>query len=420
MVICVTAGSLKYLTRDELQGVIGHEFSHILNGDMRLNLRLMGIIFGILSLTLIGRILMQTRGEKNPLPLIGLLLLAVGGIGYFFAKLIKSAVNRQREFLADAASAQFTRNPEGLANALKKVGNSYSRIDDANAEDVSHLFFANGMTESFFNWMSTHPPLEERIRELDPHWDGQFISLAPRPPGSQAETERVEDEQRAANAEKLQKIFASQALPAAVIAGTAIASTAVLPQIGAPTARHLDYAADVMAKINDSLLDAARNSMSAAALVYALLLNPDATIRKSQMARLQDSPVMAGETDRLFQIMGTLESRARLPLVTLCIGSLRNLSEPQYAQFTSNIASIIALNGQTDLFAYVLQKIVLRRLAPHFNPPGNKVPQYYAPQASPARLRDFAFRARLRRADRTGRNQERVRPWREATRSFDR
>jgi len=181
MVICATRGCLKYLTRDELQGVIGHEFSHILNGDMRLNLRLMGIVFGIICFTIIGRVLMNTSSgrsrDRNPLPIVGMILLAIGSVGAFFGKLIKSAVSRQREILADASSVQFTRNPLALAGALKKVGGCGSEIEDPNAEDASHLFFANGLSESFLNMFSTHPPLEERIRALDPAWDGKFIPI---------------------------------------------------------------------------------------------------------------------------------------------------------------------------------------------------------------------------------------------------
>ena len=124
--VAVTRGCIATLTRDELQGVIGHEFSHILNGDMRLNLRLMGIIFGILCLAVIGRILLSSRSgnskDKNPLPLLGLALLILGWIGVFFGRLIQAAVSRQREFLADASSVQFTRNPGGLSGALQKIG----------------------------------------------------------------------------------------------------------------------------------------------------------------------------------------------------------------------------------------------------------------------------------------------------------
>ncbi len=374
MVICVTAGALRYLTRDELQGVIGHEFSHILNGDMKLNLRLMGIVFGILCLTIIGRILLQTRGRKNPLPLIGILLIVVGSIGVFFGKLIKSAVSRQREFLADAASVQFTRNPAGLATALKKVGSSGSRIDDPNAEDASHFFFANGLTESFFGWMSTHPPLEERIRELDPQWDGQFIAIHPVfKEKAEAETGPPSGPAGLGALQQIGNLALGSALPAG-----AVASAAILSQVGAPTARHLDYAADILSKIPGALADAARDTTGAAALIYALLLSPDEATRRAQLAQLQTDPAIARELEQLLPIVPNLQSRARLPLATLSITALRNLSPAQYAQFSGNLGAIIALNGQTDLFAYVLQKIVLRRLDPHFNPPPNRVPQYYA------------------------------------------
>ena len=171
--ISVTHGCMKLLSRDELQGVIAHEFSHILNGDMRLNLRLMGLVFGILCLTVIGRILIRTRGRKNPLPLLGLALIVIGWAGVFFGRLIQAAVSRQREGLADASAVQFTRNPAGLAGALKKIGGlaQGSRIESPHAEEASHLFFANGLGDSLF---ATHPPLTERIRALDPSFNGKF------------------------------------------------------------------------------------------------------------------------------------------------------------------------------------------------------------------------------------------------------
>src|SRR5438876_41443 len=170
--IGLTRGCMKMLSRDELQGVIGHEFSHILNGDMRLNLRLIGLINGILCLAIIGRILLRSgwsrssrsdRKGSNPLPLLGIGLLVIGGIGVFFGKLIKSAVSRQREFLADASAVQFTRNPLGLAGALKKIGglSAGSKLGAPEAEEASHLFFANGLSESWLNMFATHPPLEE-------------------------------------------------------------------------------------------------------------------------------------------------------------------------------------------------------------------------------------------------------------------
>jgi Zn-dependent protease with chaperone function len=378
MVVCVTAGALKYLTRDELQGVIGHEFSHILNGDMRLNLRLMGIIFGILCLTIIGRILLQTRGRKNPLPLFGLVLLLVGSIGVFFSKLIKSAVSRQREFLADAASVQFTRNPAGLASALKKVGGCGSHIDDPNAEDASHFFFANGLNESLFGWMSTHPPLEERIRELDPAWDGKFTLI------QETDAESADADARADAATGRPGFGGPMGnlLGAGILASGAgasvLASSQVLPSVGQLTARHLDYATDLMAAIPGELTDASRNPMSAVALIYALLLDADATAPAARLQGLQADPAIRQETLRLLPLVQGLNRKARLPLVTLSITALRVLSAPQYDEFKRNLQALITDNRPPDLFAYVLQKIVQRRLDSRFHPAPDRVAQYYA------------------------------------------
>jgi Zn-dependent protease with chaperone function len=390
MVICVTEGSLQTLTRDELQGVIGHEFSHILNGDMKLNLRLMGLVFGILCLTIIGKVLLRTRGRKNPLPFIGLAMIVIGGVGFFFAKLIKSAANRQREFLADASSVQFTRNPGGLANALKKVGACGSRVDEPNADDASHLFFANGMPESFFGWMSTHPPLEQRIKELDPNWDGQFITPPEAP-------DDADDSQTARAPATAGLPFApgniiGTAVGTAILAGTTAPFAGktdvdvdptvpgLLPHIGAPTTKHLEYAANILASLPAPLVDAAHDPTGAIGLIYALLLSPDETLRQAQLQSLSSEPVVVKEMKDLLPLVQALESRAKFPLVTLCVFALRSISPAQYAQFKQDIQSLLSTGGQTDLFAYALQKLILRRLDSNFHPVPNPRPQYYGIQ----------------------------------------
>src|SRR5208282_3509511 len=255
--ITVTRGCMKLLSRDELQGVIGHEFSHILNGDMRLNLRLMGIIFGILCLAVIGRVHLYTRSrsskDKNPLPLLGLVLIIIGWVGVFFGRLIQAAVSRQREFLADASSVQFTRNPAGLAGALKKIGGlSYgSKLEAAHANEASHMFFGNGMGESFFHLMDTHPPLAERIRAIDPSFDGGF------PPVSIAEPEVIA--RRVAPPPLRPPIpFPFPGTPRAQggLAGLAppvIAAQAVMADAGTPTLAHLRYAEGLRVAIPESL-----------------------------------------------------------------------------------------------------------------------------------------------------------------------
>jgi Zn-dependent protease with chaperone function len=378
MVICATRGCLKFLTRDELQGVIGHEFSHILNGDMRLNLRLMGIVFGILCLTLVGRVLFSARGRRNnALSLAGLVLLAIGSIGAFFGKLIKSAVSRQREFLADAASVQFTRNPLALAGALKKVGGCGSRIEDPNAEDASHLFFANGLGESFSRFFSTHPPIEERIRELDPAWDGKFTLIGLEAPPNAAPASQKEISPPPwpppPGAVLAAPIFASTT----GAARGAIVSGGFLAGMGAPTGRHLEYAADLKSKLPETLLAAARDPLSAVALVYALLLSQDEAVRSRQLQQLQRDPAIFQETTRLLGCMHSLESRAKLPLVTISMTALRHLSPPQYETFRDTIECLIDSDGQIDLFEYMLQKTVRRRLEPNFKPIGKPVIQFY-------------------------------------------
>jgi len=338
----------------------------------------MGLVFGLVCLTLLGRILLRTRGRKNPLPLVGLVLIVVGCIGAFFCKLIKSAVSRQREFLADAASAQFTRNPESLASALKKVGGCGSRLQDANAEDASHLLFANGLGESVAAMFSTHPPLEQRIRALEPAWDGKFIAVnldAPSPAGA---TQAPAGSSRQARRTQLGSLPGAAVVAAATVPAAALGAAALL-QTGAPTQRHLDYAADWRSKLPPDLDAAARQPMSAVALIYALLLSRDDALRATQLEQLgqQTDPGLCPQTVSLLPAALKLESRARLPLAALAMSALRLLSPAQYQQFSDNIRRIIQSDPQMELFEYTLQKIVLRRLEPAFKPSKRPVIQFY-------------------------------------------
>ncbi|MDO8345317.1 MAG: M48 family metallopeptidase, partial [Cellvibrio sp.] len=181
-VIGITRGCIHALSRDELQGVIAHEFSHIFHGDMRINMRLISLLHGILVIGLIGEFLMRTAGNRSvrrsskdssPVAILalGLGLLVIGYSGIFFGNLIKAAVSRQREFLADASAVQFTRNPEGIAGALKKIGGSShgSQLQNEHAAEFSHMYFGQGV-KSFFTLMATHPPLEDRIKRIQPNW----------------------------------------------------------------------------------------------------------------------------------------------------------------------------------------------------------------------------------------------------------
>ena len=187
-VVGVTRGCAQQLTRDQLQGVVAHEFSHILNGDMRLNMRLIGVLHGILLMGLVGRELLRLVGHSGggrsrrndgaaPLLLIGLAFMVIGFLGLFIGNLIKAAASRQREFLADASAVQFTRNPEGIAGALKRIGAAVfgSKLASPRAAEASHMYFAEGISTLF----ASHPPLHERISRIDPQWDGKFPQALP-------------------------------------------------------------------------------------------------------------------------------------------------------------------------------------------------------------------------------------------------
>ena len=380
-VVAVTAGAMKLLSRDELQGVIGHEFSHILNGDMRLNLRLMGVIFGILCLAVIGRVLLYTRGrsskDKNPLPLLGLALLVIGWIGVFFGRLIQAAVSRQREFLADASSVQFTRNPAGLAGALRKIGGlSFgSKLQAAHAEEASHMFFGNGMGESFFHLMETHPPLAERIRAIDPSFDGTF------PPVSFAEADRVP--LRVSQRSPLPFPFPGLPRAQAGMAGFAPpvnAAQTMMTSTGTPTSAHLRYAEGLRVSIPASLQAAAREGLGASTLVYALLLSDDEATRGKQLDELAaaTSAAVRQETLRVLPEVQAVATHAKLPLIDLAIPGLRHLSPAQFQQFRAAVQKLVESDGEIDLFEYVLQKIVLRHLEPYFLQARKPVIQYYA------------------------------------------
>jgi Zn-dependent protease with chaperone function len=384
--IGVTRGCIQMLSRDQLQGVIGHEFSHILNGDMRLNLRLIGIIFGLLCIATIGRILLRARSngrDRNPLPLVGLALLLLGFIGVFFGRLIQAAVSRQREFLADASSVQFTRNPGGLSGALQKIGRYGfgSRLESEHAPDLCHMFFGNGVSEPFFGLMATHPPIPDRIHAIDPAWDGKFPPL---------DEKQIEVVKRAAISElehrpkPLPDIFKTVLGGAIIASGSAstppvIRSRSVMPNLGNPTPLHLKYAGQLRDSLPDSVKAAAREPLDAVALIYAMLLSPDETTRTTQLAGLAQrvEPAVHQKTAALYPDVSSAATHARLPIINLALGALRQLSADQFSRFSQTLQWLIESDGKVELFEFVLQKIVLRHLALQFSGARPPVTQYY-------------------------------------------
>ncbi len=370
-VIGVSRGCMKLLRRDELQGVLAHEFSHILNGDMRLNMRLIGWVFGILCLTVIGKVLLRTRGRKNPLPIVGLVLLVVGAIGAFFGRLIQSAVSRQREFLADASAVQFTRNPDGIAGALKKIGGlSYgSRLSTDYADEAGHLFFGNALGGGWFGLLATHPPLTERIRRIDPNFDGKFPRVAMETPPAPS--------REAPQAARRPGMLGS--IGGAASAAQTVLAAGFLSRVNTPLPDHLARAGGILATLPEALTRAAREPFDANALIFALLLSSDETVRTAQLKNLeaQSSPALVQATAKLFPAIGDLERDARLALAEMAMPALRRLTSAQYEIFTRGVQCLVEADQQIDLFEYALQKMERRHLESHFRPARKPVVQYY-------------------------------------------
>jgi Zn-dependent protease with chaperone function len=355
-VVGVTRGCVEKLSRDELQGVIGHEFSHILNGDMRLNIRLMGVLFGILVVGLIGNILLRSSlygsalrsrnsrdNSTQVLLVVGGVLLVVGFIGTFVGNLIKASVSRQREFLADASAVQFTRNPSGIAGALKKIGGfeAGSEMLHPHAPESSHMFFGRAASAGLNSLFATHPPLEERIKRLDPAWQGR------------AEFATSETQHQTAG---LAMGFAEEPADHAVA------------QIGKVTKGHLQRANALIQEIPSKVIDAAHEPYGARAVVYGLLLNlePGARSRQLELLSVSAEPGVWKLTEELLPEISGLDTGARLPLIDLALPALRELSPDQYERFSGVVAALVNADEKISLFEWTLQRILLTHLKPHF------------------------------------------------------
>lgn len=371
-VLGITQGAIEQLSRDELQGVIAHEFSHIFNGDMRLDMRLIGALNGILVLGILGYYLMYSasfsgrrRGNDNSGAAIMALavgLMVIGFAGTFFGGLIKAAVNRQREYLADASAVQFTRNPSGIAGALKRIGalKSGSIVRNPSAPEVSHAFFAQGVT-GFTQWLSsTHPPLASRILRIDPQWDGKFdVSDAP-----QAESQPQAGASSAMGRPEMARNMAT------IAAGAAAADAfLVMDSIGKPTQKSVLYARSLLSELPTVIRKAAQEPYGARALIYCLLLDKRPELREQQLGLLRsraDKDVTALTIGLMPQIDG-LDMRFRLPIIDIAIPALKQLSDSQYPSFKENLAALINMDSKVDLFEWSLQKIVFRHLDGHFH-----------------------------------------------------
>ncbi len=363
-VIGITRGAIDTLTRDELQGVIAHEFSHILHGDMRLNIRLIGILHGIMVLGIMGYYLLRSTGRTRrskkgggEIAVVALGLMVIGYAGTFFGNLIKAAVSRQREFLADASAVQYTRNPDGIADALKRIGGAPqgSVLENPGASEISHALFSNGLRMSISSLFATHPPLEQRIRRIQPQWDGSF-EVTPKPAHAQVPLKKGAP---GAGAESGLARGSQAGMQAALLI-----TDALLAQAGNPQESDIQQARVLLSSIPPVLLEAAHNPFSARALVYYLLLDTDVKLADEQMAWLQTNADAAVFTalQGLIERRPVISAEIRLPLVCLCLPVLRQLSTEQYTPFRRNLQALVQTDGKTSLWEWVLQRVVLQQL----------------------------------------------------------
>ncbi|MDF1812530.1 MAG: M48 family metallopeptidase [Verrucomicrobiales bacterium] len=373
-VIGVTRGCMKMLTRDELQGVIAHEFSHILNGDMRLNMRLIGMLFGILFLTLIGEMIMRstfyTRSSRDrdsgggviAILIAGIGLMIIGYIGMFFANLIKASISRQREFLADASAVQFTRNPDGIAGALKKIGalSEGSSITHPMARDASHLFFGSAFRQNAF---ATHPPLQIRIKRLLPHWNGDFGSakLAPitersEPSGSQ-------------QTKKPGGILFPTMLAGGNLAEMHLSESEAAESMRSVHVEQVSLGKGILKDMPEHWAEAVYSEPGAQAVIFALLLAQDEQLRDEELShiRKQIDQLTYKQVVLLHSELSHLHSAVKLALIDLCIPAMRRLSPAEYERFRKIVNGLVASDRMVDLFEFTLQKVVSRHLDTYFH-----------------------------------------------------
>ncbi len=373
--VAVTEGALKELSRDELQAVVAHEFSHILNGDMRLNIRLLALLAGVMSIFLVGRTLMEASGEHVGslqrtareevgsgvaflMWVPGLALAITGFAGVIGSRLIKAGISRQREFLADASAIQFTRNPEALGRALQKIGGYEhgSALRGAGAEEVSHMCFG----EASSSWL-THPALEERVMAVDPSFnpDMGFLVLE----ASAAEEIKVRD--------PLLDMY-----PGPGEQGVAD----VMSSIGQASAAGLLFCATLLERIPEPISEARSSLSGSVATTYLLLLHEEKEQRKKQAAIITEkaAPEVAREAQKLWPAVRRLDDELRLPLLDLLVPVLRRMNREQFDEFVAVCEELIHIDGEVDFREFLLEQVVVHRLRRAFNKEGGRAAQYHS------------------------------------------
>ena len=400
--VTVTRGCLDKLTRDELQGVIAHEFSHVLNGDMRLNIRLVGVAFGILVLAVIGRKIAEASGrsrsrDSGGIVVLGIALLVVGYIGVFFARIIKASISRQREYLADASAVQFTRQTDGIAGALKKIGglSEGSKLTSHDGEEVAHMLFGDGIGYSAL--FATHPALVDRIKRLQPRFDpAEFAEIAadwsqPRRVGESDDPEAsLAGFAPARRSSKQASEARSGVLPGAS-AEMRLSAVAVAEQVGHPDSGDYRAAAALSQAIPAALGAAAHGREQSVSVVFALLLNADDAVRRRQLdliGHYYDAGT-AAEVEALAAQTAALHPMQRLPLAAMAFPALRRHPRPKLQVFVIVLKQLIKADGRVSLQEYCLAKLVGIQVIDALNPSATRVMGRIRLSEAAAELRDL-------------------------------
>ncbi|MBI1943245.1 MAG: M48 family metalloprotease [Betaproteobacteria bacterium] len=366
-VVVVTRGALEQLSRDELQAVIAHEFSHILHGDIRLNLRAVYVLQGIVFLSSIGRFMMRyysgvgteegRRFVHLPLAILGVGVFAIGSVGLVCCRIIQASIARERENLADASAVQFTRNADALCGALARirVNADGSRVLNWHADALAHMLFSPASAGWLRSLIATHPSLEERMRRINPHVAPEFYFEKARVPRRQ-ERQKSPEESKEAEKEK----------PRTIVPKRLTGVAALIAAIGSPDAGHLEYASGLLAYLSPSIREALADAPGAQAVMFASLLHEPLTAREQQLQalRAQAGEALARRAEVLAPLLRQLDRAYRLPLVALAVPVLKSMDEAARAAFLAALRAMIQADRRVSLSEFVLETILDWSLGP--------------------------------------------------------
>ncbi|ELB2127753.1 TPA: M48 family metallopeptidase [Vibrio parahaemolyticus] len=350
-VIGVTQGALDAFSRDELQGVIAHEFSHILNGDMRLNTRLIGALFGITCIAHFGHLILDNSNSTRHVSrsssdsnkgfaviiLIAIVCLVLGWLGTLFGNMIKAAISRQREFLADASAVQFTRNDQGIAGALKKIGSNVqgSTLNTKASDEMSHMMFGQSKLSGFSGLFATHPPLDERIRRIEPNWDGSYAKH------SHAQNTAFDNEQ---------------------VSGFAVGGGSPASQSASPSEQLSETGQQLISQLPPELVDIAREPYSARFIAFALIFD-DSDIQREM---IKSYVPLASQSTLLPWLDYDLPLHLRFPLLELALPALKSLSEAQKISLCKVLRELSETDNQYSLAEWCVINLLEKQLLASF------------------------------------------------------